>query len=591
MEASYVIPPVQLAEWRFVKLKGKKAFEPSWTTVANYTIDQIQSWTDKGNNYGVLCDEGHFVVDIDNHGCGENTDLLGRITTLPSTMVVRTGGGGIHCYYTGNLQASHRLLNPSSTDQNLGDIQGPGKQVVGPGSIHPRTGTRYVVEQDNPIANIENADEVIHHTFDPYLTHSVEPSLLRSPPPVRIEQYSREAYNQSDSIDISKIVDLSQLTPHGDEYFGSHPVHGSTTGQNFWVNPSKGIFHCFRHGTGGGPFHLLAIKEGIIRCEDSCPSILKGHLFLEVLEAAREQGLLANSNKTDQPGAWNTDGLEEWLKQNRTLPIEDWIMMNPGNKDFYIDQVLSADHGDYVDIVGRTGLGKTNLALHMAYCLATGTDWFGLKTEQAKVIYLSFEGSPSNLKDRIQKIKQHFPNPNKNLGFNSLDPLHLDRRRNLDRFESLIEGYQVVIVDNLRQIAFENWMRNEPAYQFVNLFQKILIDTGAVGIMTHHIRKPKKDTYFAEYGEVYETKGPAEYVELASSVILLERKKQGRDPITNRFEPADPNKYILSFAKKRYAVSLPEELCLVWNKAKCMFELSVRNGKTAPTAPVVPVLP
>jgi len=82
------------------------------------------------------------------------------------------------------------------------------------------------------------------------------------------------------------------LHKRGDEYFGPHPIHGSTTKQNFWVNPTKNCWHCFRHGTGGGPFSWLAVEEGIVKCEDATPGSLRGPIFKQVLEKARERGLI-----------------------------------------------------------------------------------------------------------------------------------------------------------------------------------------------------------------------------------------------------------------------------------------------------------
>lgn len=55
---------------------------------------------------------------------------------------------------------------------------------------------------------------------------------------------------------------------------GGHPEHGSTTGNNYLVDLNKGLWHCWRdpgHDTGGGALEMFAIKEQIIRCQDSGP--------------------------------------------------------------------------------------------------------------------------------------------------------------------------------------------------------------------------------------------------------------------------------------------------------------------------------
>lgn len=58
------------------------------------------------------------------------------------------------------------------------------------------------------------------------------------------------------------------------EIQGSHPVHGSTSGTNYCINPSKNVWHCFRHGVGGGPLEALAVRERIIDCSEVSPGCL-----------------------------------------------------------------------------------------------------------------------------------------------------------------------------------------------------------------------------------------------------------------------------------------------------------------------------
>jgi len=48
------------------------------------------------------------------------------------------------------------------------------------------------------------------------------------------------------------------------EIQGSNPFHGSTTGRNYSVNLKKGVWHCFRHNSGGGPLELMGVRDGIL---------------------------------------------------------------------------------------------------------------------------------------------------------------------------------------------------------------------------------------------------------------------------------------------------------------------------------------
>jgi hypothetical protein len=71
------------------------------------------------------------------------------------------------------------------------------------------------------------------------------------------------------------------------EWHGAHPTHGSSTGVNLDVNLGKGLWHCWRHGTGGDALSLLAVCEGLVACEDLQPGALDGAIFPQLLACAR----------------------------------------------------------------------------------------------------------------------------------------------------------------------------------------------------------------------------------------------------------------------------------------------------------------
>jgi P4 family phage/plasmid primase-like protien len=92
---------------------------------------------------------------------------------------------------------------------------------------------------------------------------------------------------------IEKLVDLTKLNQIGDcEYQGCHPYHESSTEKNFSVNTKTDSWYCFRHGTGGGPLQLLAIKEGLLACEDVKAGAIKGAKYRKVIELAVTEGLI-----------------------------------------------------------------------------------------------------------------------------------------------------------------------------------------------------------------------------------------------------------------------------------------------------------
>ncbi len=90
-------------------------------------------------------------------------------------------------------------------------------------------------------------------------------------------------------LSITSVCTLTDGVRCGDEIRGSHPVHGSTTGQNFTVNPGDNSWHCFRCGTGGGPLEWIAVEAEIIDCSEARPGCLQGH-WHEVFEVLRAKG-------------------------------------------------------------------------------------------------------------------------------------------------------------------------------------------------------------------------------------------------------------------------------------------------------------
>jgi len=284
----------------FCLVKGK---DPSvsgkgWQTPEKlmYSNDpRLQKWLEEGGNYGVVCGYGITVVEADDSKIEE------AITSkLPATLTVLSGGHKKpHSYFLCSFTECKPLINPDSPEhENLGHIKAQGGMVVGPGSIHPESKQPYVLLHDRPIAQITPEQ----------LLEALKPFLIEKDKEDKIE-VARNIEKSQANIDLSilSVVPLSQLQRQGDEYFGAHPVHGSETGRNFWVNPQKNVWHCFRHGTGGGPLLWLAVEEGIIRCEDAGPGALRGEIFRKVLERAVARGLISAGALAKPAGKTETE--------------------------------------------------------------------------------------------------------------------------------------------------------------------------------------------------------------------------------------------------------------------------------------------
>ena len=280
--------PKQLQDkkFRFVKLRPlqKRAFEIGWQKDKNYTFDDpsLVEHINKGGNYGVFCGNGGLlVVDADTPEMVEIAN-----SKLPQTFTIKTKKGYHYYYDVGNIKTKKMPLKYDN--YHYGDFLGTGSYVVGCGSkvehklkvknkegvVHEHTIVHeYTIERDIPITKIDYG----------YLKSLL--SDFFTEPPIKKDSITYKDKGIQD-LDILDVVDTSGLKKRGDELQGPHPIHGSTGGMNFAVNPSKNTWHCYRCDSGGGPLSWIAVKEGIIDCSQAKPGGLRGDDFLKALKIA-----------------------------------------------------------------------------------------------------------------------------------------------------------------------------------------------------------------------------------------------------------------------------------------------------------------
>lgn len=286
--------PKQLENNRFLRVayKTKKPFENSWT-INPYTYTQIQEFFPK-ENYGIINGEELRVLDDD-------TPKKGLITlyyeNFPKTMRVRD-----HIYFKFDNKHSSKIIfnhptlefddgNGGKTN-HMGELQGEGTMVVGPGSIHP-SGEEYKLIDDLPIVTISY--DKFMEVFGDYIRKDTS----------RVDR-ERKVSNWSGSnisdIPIEKIIKVGDMKYVGNEsYQGSHPVHGSSNGMNFRVNTQENTWVCFRCNNKhsrkdgdptrgcGGPAELIAVMEGLKECCEVGSKCFTEEEGRELINIAREK--------------------------------------------------------------------------------------------------------------------------------------------------------------------------------------------------------------------------------------------------------------------------------------------------------------
>lgn len=128
--------------------------------------------------------------------------------------------------------------------------------------------------------------EVLHESGARYNPSDFD-WLLDLPTPARATHAGTAIAGQPDLVAITEHYGTTLERKSQTEIAGAHPQHGSSTSDNFNVNLDKGLWHCWRHGTGGDALALIAVCEGLVPCEEMRPGALRGDLFTHVVAIAQ----------------------------------------------------------------------------------------------------------------------------------------------------------------------------------------------------------------------------------------------------------------------------------------------------------------
>jgi len=269
-------------EYRFIKIrsKSKKALEKNFHESYNYKYDEVafKEYLKKATSYGVLCGFGKLaVIDCDTEKLAKHLYM-----ELPATFSVITGSGGLHLYYI-IPDLDKKLIIEDNKDVHHGEVQFSKFYVLGAGSLHPTSKTHYKIKDDIKIQTISK--KKLLEALDPFLKKkdkfvpTVSTGLNWN-----IEKVLKTLHG----------IQEQRETDEGLEHWGAHPVHGSSKGEegsNFNLNPTKGVWHCYRCNTGGDALSLIAMLNGLVKCKDCKPGFFSTKEGKEIFLKAKEIGI------------------------------------------------------------------------------------------------------------------------------------------------------------------------------------------------------------------------------------------------------------------------------------------------------------
>jgi hypothetical protein len=149
-------------------------------------------------------------------------------------------------------------------------------------------------------------------------------------------------------------------------------------------------------------------------------------------------------------------------------------------------------------LYGQSGIGKTFVSMDLAYRVATGLDWAGLKTQQKAVIYVLSEGAAGASK-RFAALRRRY-SPEKTVPlFLITKPVNLysldgEARAIADAVKEIEEtsGFDVglIVIDTLaRAMASGDENSSKDMSQFVGNIDLIRAHTGCHVLLVHHTGK------------------------------------------------------------------------------------------------------
>lgn len=249
------IAPALVNRCRLIKLNGqtKIALETGWNTTANYepSDDIIVSHINDGNNYGIMPINNVVVIDCDTQ------QLYDTLPDAWTESLTTKTGRGYHIFLDcPDSPPTKTSITDPVTGEALGDVRGSNSPfyTVGAGSIHPETHTPYeyvdleadligVTWNEIIIELLEKYSPIPINKDIPSVTRSTNTGTLTEKLGLRIEDFA---------------YPINPVFRANGDVQGAHPVHGSTTGMNFAINPRKNVWHCYRDDCGGDPVSWIA---------------------------------------------------------------------------------------------------------------------------------------------------------------------------------------------------------------------------------------------------------------------------------------------------------------------------------------------
>lgn len=502
-----------------VKNKTKSPYELNWQNNP-ISYDDILKHIETGQNYGVLGGYGGLII-IDADKVTSSTSKDDRFPQydqelptiieelLPKTLKVRSGSGAYHYYFFCPKLQKKVVLKSKREGKELhwGEIMSYGSQVIGPGSIHPITGKTYEIINNTPIAEISPFK--LHQALSGFLT-TVQDTIDNS-----------HTNNNIDNLRVEDIFNTSSLKSNTkNQLYGSHPVHGSSSGMNFWIDTSKNVWHCFRCSSGGGAAAAIGVVNGIIDCSEAKRGQFNGEKFKKVIELAKKQYNLISKPEIEVQNFQEIKDNEDNKKLLNLWTFKDFEKFEYDN-NYLVERILYPQ--TVTMLYSPPGDFKSIMSVYMALAIAQGEKWCGYDTQQNAVLYCDKENNDKIIKERLMAMYKGLEYKDKEM------PLYFLRREgNLMSSKGLDNNFisklfYTIQTYNIKVVFFDTMHRfgdyDENSSDDINtlytyIFQPLIEQFGCSIVFLHHTNK---DGNF---------RGSGDFLGMVDTAYSFKREKQ-----------------------------------------------------------------
>lgn len=169
--------------------------------------------------------------------------------------------------------------------------------------------------------------------------------------------------------------------------------------------------------------------------------------------------------------------------------VSEYITWQLPRPEFYIKDILPKQ--GVMLVYGEPKVKKSWLVEYMGFCLSTGTEWLGLRTEQARTLICNFEISPIAYAWRLRDMAVNFHVQNQMFYETSPMLMYLDDDQNFNEFKAGVRELapRVIVLDCLAACYGGDENDGEQMARWIEKISQLKQENEASIVIVHHTNK------------------------------------------------------------------------------------------------------